>query len=54
MTYRGIIGAVEELDYFIAHIRLREPNKLEHKAEWVNFVTKNAKENKIGVSPTKW
>ncbi|RRT32138.1 hypothetical protein B296_00019366 [Ensete ventricosum] len=30
---RGMIGAAGELDYFSAHIRLREPGKLEDKAD---------------------
>ncbi|RRT33791.1 hypothetical protein B296_00058550 [Ensete ventricosum] len=29
-----MIGAAGELDYFSAHIRLREPDKSEDKAEW--------------------
>lgn len=32
-SYRGMIGAAEELDCFRAHIRLREPDKSEDKVE---------------------
>ncbi|RWW49045.1 hypothetical protein BHE74_00044835 [Ensete ventricosum] len=46
-----MIGAAGELDCFSAHIRLREPGKSEDKAEYANVTTKEAKENKIGVSP---
>ena len=41
---------VRELDYFGAHIHLRELDKLEDKAERVNIATKDVKENRIGVS----
>ncbi|RZR94325.1 hypothetical protein BHM03_00023024 [Ensete ventricosum] len=47
--------AAGELDYFNAHIRLREPDKSEDKAEYANVATKKAKENKICASPaTRW
>ncbi|RWV83665.1 hypothetical protein GW17_00054699 [Ensete ventricosum] len=31
--YKGMTGLAGELDYFSAHIRLREPDKSEDKAE---------------------
>ncbi|RZS03786.1 hypothetical protein BHM03_00033994 [Ensete ventricosum] len=31
---RSMIRAVDELDYFSAHIHLREPDKSKDKAEW--------------------
>ncbi|RRT34957.1 hypothetical protein B296_00053873 [Ensete ventricosum] len=49
--YKGMIRAAGELDCFSAHIRLREPDKLEDKAEYANVATKEAKDNKIGTSP---
>ncbi|RWW54821.1 hypothetical protein BHE74_00038576 [Ensete ventricosum] len=50
-----MIGVAGELDYFSAYIRLREPDKSKDKAEEVNVATKEAKENKIGASPTtRW
>ncbi|RZS29235.1 hypothetical protein BHM03_00062946 [Ensete ventricosum] len=33
-----MIGAAGELDYFSAHIRLREPDKSEDKAEGGTFI----------------
>ncbi|RWW27166.1 hypothetical protein GW17_00008413 [Ensete ventricosum] len=50
-----MIGAAGELDYFSAHIHLREPDKSEDKAEYANVATKEAKENLIGAIPaTRW
>ncbi|RRT84418.1 hypothetical protein B296_00005784 [Ensete ventricosum] len=34
-SYRGMIGATGDLDYFSAYIRLREPGKSEDKTEGV-------------------
>ncbi|RWW22091.1 hypothetical protein GW17_00013723 [Ensete ventricosum] len=41
---RCIIGATGELDYFSAHIHLREPGKSEDKAEGRALVVKGAEE----------
>ncbi|RWV90698.1 hypothetical protein GW17_00047080 [Ensete ventricosum] len=50
-----MIGAARELNCFSDHIRLREPDKSEDKAEKANVATKEAKENRISVSPaTRW
>ncbi|RWW55723.1 hypothetical protein BHE74_00037613 [Ensete ventricosum] len=49
---QGMIEATGELDCSSAHIRLREPGKSEDKADQTNMATKEAKENRIGTSPT--
>ncbi|RWW03601.1 hypothetical protein GW17_00033222, partial [Ensete ventricosum] len=38
--YKGIIRAAGELDYFSAHIRLKELGKLEDKAGWLKGARK--------------
>ncbi|RRT49103.1 hypothetical protein B296_00039971 [Ensete ventricosum] len=45
-----MIRVTGELDYSNAYIRLREPDKSEDKADSANVATKEAKENRIGMS----
>ncbi|RRT35175.1 hypothetical protein B296_00017316 [Ensete ventricosum] len=53
--YQSMQEAARELDYFNAHIRLREPGKSNDKAEQANVDIKEAKENRISMSPaTRW